>query len=113
MLTMHQSVLILAYQYNQDYITEIFCENKGVELNEEVCNGKCYLKKQINNIEDSEQTIPQNLKSFDLTFFCIPFSLVQLSFAPIQEYISYASIPFYKEGKYRNIYGNIFHPPIS
>ncbi len=54
-------VPIMEYYANYDYIATILCENKDKPYLE--CNGKCYLQKQLNEVNHSnhehKSTVPQ------------------------------------------------------
>ena len=44
--------LVLDWKINQDLITEKYCENKDKPMMH--CNGKCYLAKQLEKLEQQE-----------------------------------------------------------
>lgn len=52
---------IIEYHANYEYIATILCENKDRPYLE--CNGKCYLEKQLNEVNhtnhDHKSTVPQ------------------------------------------------------
>jgi len=54
-------VPIIEYHANYDYIATVLCENRDRPYLE--CNGKCYLEKQLNEVNhtnhDHKSTIPQ------------------------------------------------------
>jgi hypothetical protein len=54
-------VPIIEYYANYDYIANVLCENRDKPYLE--CNGKCYLEKQLNEVNhtnhDHKSTIPQ------------------------------------------------------
>lgn len=51
--------VIAWYEINKDYIAAELCENKDKPQLE--CNGKCYLKKQIDKVEDNGSADNKNL----------------------------------------------------
>lgn len=62
LLAMVRPVLpVIEYYANYDYIATVLCENKDRPYLD--CNGKCYLQKQIQNVNhdnhDHKSTIPQ------------------------------------------------------
>lgn len=45
--------MLISYQLNKEYLTKVFCVNKSKpQLH---CNGKCYLKKQLDVKQDQEE----------------------------------------------------------
>ena len=55
------------YGINRDYITANFCEN--ISKPEMRCNGKCYLKKQIDKADESENRKQAPSRQKDQTEF--------------------------------------------
>jgi len=56
--------VIVWYEANQDYVAAELCENK--EKPQLHCNGKCFLKKQLNKVEhtpDGKQLPAKKVKS--------------------------------------------------
>ncbi|MEZ5018396.1 MAG: hypothetical protein R2800_15150 [Flavipsychrobacter sp.] len=51
--------VIAWYEINKEYIAAELCENKDKPQLQ--CNGKCYLKKQIDKVEDSGDATNKNL----------------------------------------------------
>ena len=63
-------VPIMEYYANYDYIKTILCENRDKPYLE--CNGKCYLQKQLNEVNhtnhDHKSTVPQiNFDDYPIT----------------------------------------------
>ncbi len=61
--------ILVEYELNKEYITNIFCENKSEPQLQ--CNGKCHLMKQL-KAEDEKENMPLNkikVKS-DVLLFC-------------------------------------------
>ena len=61
---------IIDYYANYDYIATVLCENKDKPYLE--CNGKCYLQKQLNEVNhnnhDHKSTVPQiNLDDYPIS----------------------------------------------
>lgn len=46
--------MIAWYEVNKDYVTEVLCINKDKPQLQ--CKGKCYLKKQLNKIDNTTNT---------------------------------------------------------
>jgi len=102
-------VLIIAdYYLNEDYIARNFCENKDKpQLH---CNGKCYLKKELNKDRDAQNaSFPKNLaEQFNITLFAETRSFILSScfeYIPKQEFFSF------QEDLICGIFKSIFHPP--
>jgi hypothetical protein len=53
-----KSVVILNWKVNQDIITEKYCVNKDKPMMN--CDGKCYLSKQLENLELKEEQERKN-----------------------------------------------------
>lgn len=53
-----KSVVVLNWKINQDFITEKYCVNKDKPMMN--CDGKCYLSKQLDNLELKEEEERQN-----------------------------------------------------
>ncbi len=70
LVSFSNSVIVLKYELNQKYIAAALCENKNMP--EKHCNGKCYLKKQLDQQQKKEQNNPGgNIKdSNEVVYFC-------------------------------------------
>jgi hypothetical protein len=55
-----QSVILINFRINQEYIARVLCENK--EKPELKCNGNCQLTKQLKKEEQKQQQLPPQLK---------------------------------------------------
>ncbi len=56
--------VLVDYQANYEYITEVLCENRDQpELN---CNGTCYLNKELSKIANEEIPTEDSKPSFSL-----------------------------------------------
>lgn len=56
LIVMHTTksiVTFVSFKWNQEYIAETYCENK--QRPKLACDGKCYLKKQIEQQQKSEE----------------------------------------------------------
>ncbi len=98
------------FKVNQEQIIVEKCENKAKPMLH--CNGKCYLSKQLEKLEQKEQNHNSKTNPFNnnLKFECIP--------TPLEINLLFASI----ESKEKDIFQNniqavnefsgcIFHPP--
>ncbi len=63
--------MLSLWQYNRDYIVEFLCEN--TERPELQCDGKCFLKNELEKQNDTEKQAQQALsKKFEVTAFVFP-----------------------------------------
>jgi hypothetical protein len=53
-------VIVINYELNKISIAQNFCENKAKPKMQ--CNGKCYLKKQLEKEEKKQEPLPGSLK---------------------------------------------------
>lgn len=60
-------VTFVSFKWNQEYIVNTHCENKQKPILE--CDGKCYLKKQIEKQQDSDDNPLVSKKGQFLDFF--------------------------------------------
>ncbi|GAB4331545.1 MAG: hypothetical protein OHK0038_06500 [Flammeovirgaceae bacterium] len=100
---------MLSYHVNKEFITERFCINKSKPQLD--CNGKCFLKKQLDIAEKQENSTKISLKVkieipllpiVKIFQFLSPIIRVKTSFNCIEEISSIPLAPI-KE---------IFHPPL-
>lgn len=100
-----RTFVAVGYYVNKQFIAANLCENKAIANMH--CNGKCYLKKQLNNATEKEQSIPDVFKKqtewmtrAEITGInlCIP----ELEKSLFQPYIS---------GYSYLIPSGVFHPP--
>ncbi len=99
-------IIVANYQLNKDEITQKFCENKAKPMMH--CNGKCHLKKQLQQQDKKENSPSNNIKEkFELQYFSENNSLInyQNSSLELIYHISYNAIPYSKH------LSSIFHPP--
>lgn len=86
-----QLIVLVSFVVNQQVIAKIWCEKKAIEDN--TCNGKCYLKKQLkkaeaNNTSESNK-LPQYKFKFDFEYalLCkqgISFNLLNVKYLPFE-----------------------------
>lgn len=101
------SLLVLNYQMNMDFVIENFCENTDkLEMH---CNGKCHLKKQIEQEENQKSENPISINegiSFVLTIDDLPtFRVDQVSQSEI-----IINSPYLMKSYGSHLIG-VFHPP--
>jgi hypothetical protein len=81
-----KSYLVLEWKWNQDLITQKYCENKNNPMLN--CNGQCYLAKQLRALEFEEKqerskfpSPEHKIKQFELDFINqFNFSFVEFIF---------------------------------
>lgn len=60
--------IVVDFKINQDFIAKVLCVKKEEPM--AMCNGKCYLKKQLNKTENGKsEGIPESLKQKVELFF--------------------------------------------
>lgn len=74
-------VTFVSFKWNQEYIATTYCENKQKPALE--CDGKCYLKKQIQKQQESEDS-PLLTKKGQFFEFFIQQDSKMLSFSSFQ-----------------------------
>ncbi|WP_298287045.1 hypothetical protein [uncultured Lutibacter sp.] len=99
---------IIEYYANYEYIATVLCENKDKPYLE--CNGKCYLEKQLKEVDhtnhDHKSTVPGiELKDYPIS----PLNEFSCSFKE-QQLIVTKSIDVYKNTS-QNFLNTIFKPP--
>jgi hypothetical protein len=63
-----RTFIIVNYQVNKDYISNVLCENK--EKKAMHCEGKCHLKKELDKEEKNESTPTGSSKEkFEITLY--------------------------------------------
>jgi len=102
---MSKTIIASEFALNEKFISETFCENKAKPMMH--CNGKCYLKKEMNADEKRQAPVNSLLKEkFEIQFFkeIIPadFSVFVTS-QPVQSTLFSETITGFDCG--------IFHPP--
>ncbi|MGV3639829.1 MAG: hypothetical protein ACO1NZ_04865 [Adhaeribacter sp.] len=98
-------LLVMDYQANKDFITELFCINKSKPQLQ--CQGHCYLKKNLKKAEESEKQAASQAGKADITLFCQ--ALFQISRPVFFKQVSYAG---FQPAFYRfTSLNRPFHPP--
>lgn len=99
--------LISYYSINIEYIINELCENK--DKPELKCEGKCYLKKKMNEADKAEKQATEIFKQIEFPVFITHVSLslqpeyilVQNTLAELNNLYSYS------------LHNKIFHPPLA
>lgn len=98
--------IIALYKINKDYISQNLCENRARPKLE--CNGKCYLKKQLDKTEDESSNPGTETEAQTLIFFLVP-TLWSQSIEFIEPVLAHNTgyTAFFNSCKLTDI----FHPP--
>ena len=101
---------LVDYVVNYNFITNNLCENKSKP--QLLCNGKCYLKKEIikASTDQSKNNSPINISGFTDTFIINEnFALTKI----INDYSESSNFNSELNVSYKfNLFSNIFHPPL-
>lgn len=62
-----QTVILVNFKINQAYIAANLCENKNIA--DSTCEGKCQLKKQIEQTQDAAKQLPPSFNFKELVLF--------------------------------------------
>jgi len=107
LLPFSKTWLVVSFQINRDFIAKTLCIKKEIENN--TCQGKCYLKKQLDKEQKKEQAPNNKNEKFEV-LYCqaqIAFEFIPLHlFFEKQPINSYYSV-FYVA----SFITSIFHPP--
>ncbi len=102
--------VIAWYEINKDYIAAELCENKDKPKLE--CNGKCYLKKQIQKVEDQgtqdEKNTPSKNKKTELPEYVLTATVERITFVDVTKQ---AVHDHYTSPRGTLYIHSIFHPP--
>lgn len=101
--------ILVDFKINQDFISKVLCINK--EKPEMACNGKCYLMKQLKEVENQEEKqVPKTSNErLELVYF---YSKNSFNFKYIINSYKSKSNSFYENDFYTSSFiPSIFHPP--
>lgn len=76
-LSFHTGFIQISYSLNKAYITNNFCVNQ--DKPEMHCNGKCYLKKQLNKAQDQAPLKDQITNNFSISWIIPDEKSVELA----------------------------------
>lgn len=100
------SLLLLNYRVNKEFIIENFCEN--TDRPEMHCNGKCHLKKQIEQEQNQRSENPVSAESVSLV---LAFEELQdFRFIPVVNSTSNNERPYFFRNYSMHLVG-VFRPP--
>lgn len=97
-------MIVASFEGNRDIIAKTLCVKKEVAGNN--CQGKCYLKKQLDTESKKTNTLSSDKVSSEIQFiettFPVHFNLMQIS--------SFNFLPYKKES-HLQFHFSFFHPP--
>jgi len=97
---------------NQNNISSRFCINKAKPKLK--CNGKCYLSKQLKQVNPAENANSENQESASLRIKTDPFIVTSLQLSKWTAIVFSAPfVPVSQQGYSSNYVADIFHPPSS
>ncbi|WP_165870315.1 hypothetical protein [Albibacterium bauzanense] len=99
-----QAIIVMHFKLNQDTIEQEFCINK--DKPELQCHGTCYLKKQLQQKEDTESASINIYQKVDM----LPVAVIELETQCLITELSPKRF-IYKETLYTEPYRDIFVPP--
>jgi hypothetical protein len=100
-------VILIGFLINQNYIARELCENKAKPGSK--CNGKCHLKKKLNEANNQERKLPASLIFKEKTeFFKYEKHLACTVLFPIPSLRAYG---FDVYNCARGFIRSFFHPP--
>ncbi|NOT93331.1 hypothetical protein [Ferruginibacter sp.] len=99
----------ISYKINQDKIAKTLCVKKEIENN--TCQGKCHLKKQLEKADEEEQKqAPTNTKEKVEALYCqnqTPFDLLKVTVFYENQTLNNYDFDFYST----SFITDIFRPP--
>jgi hypothetical protein len=105
--SLSSAIIIAGYAINTAYITKAFCENKDKPMMH--CNGKCHLKKQLNEEKEKDQN-PSSVKDKrEIT----QFSESNSEYLFGGQHCLSSIVPPETELPAQDFHPLIFHPPVS
>jgi hypothetical protein len=101
--------IVVSFKFNQESIAKTLCVKKEIKNN--TCQGKCYLKKQLDKANEEEQKqAPNNIKEKVEVLYCS----IQKPFDFLKQTVFYEkqSLGNYNSGFYISSFiSDIFRPP--
>ncbi len=102
--TFTRTFIIVNYQVNKNYISNVLCENK--EKTAMHCEGKCHLKKELEKEEKKESTPSGSKEKIEIILYSEKTTTVSfVASEPVKSSFIYSEI--YPQDFTRKI----FHPP--
>ncbi|EIM74091.1 hypothetical protein A3SI_16622 [Nitritalea halalkaliphila LW7] len=93
--SMVYSVICVNFQLNRSFITEMFCENKGLPLSS--CGGACYMERQLEHAsQESEGDVMRFRSDFNAyTLACLPVFSMKREGKGVPTQKAFYQFPFY------------------
>lgn len=99
-----QAVIMVKYKIDQAYIVRVLCENR--DKPDMHCNGKCYLRKKLQQDEQQQQNGTTGKEKYEVSFIDAP---QMFDFAPLAP--SSKLIVYYQDPELHTPLFSFFHPP--
>ncbi len=107
-LTLKDMMTYVHFLYNRADIVETLCVNR--DKPERKCEGKCFLKKQIEEDHKEDAVIPNLLKEFSSNIVFLPTN--NTSFTSVLFYVNNKQLIVYTDDEHSYNYSkDVFHPP--
>ncbi|TPE41039.1 hypothetical protein [Pontibacter mangrovi] len=104
---LYKGIVLSSYFANKAYIAAVLCENK--DKPEMHCEGKCYLKKQLQKAESPESDNAGFTLKLEVSPFTAPGSAWRGAIGAVAT--TAAPRPFLKSNYRYSFYTACFHPP--
>ena len=104
LINFQQEVIIVCFKLNQEVIEQKYCINKSKPQLQ--CHGKCHLKKELQEKENSGSGWVHLSKNMDI----IPLSILEFEMEEVSS-LNRRIVFFYKDNRYPAPYIEILLPP--
>jgi len=102
--TFNKAIILLDYSLNKNFIVTSLCENRNKPMS--CCQGKCYLKKQLQKEDAGKNTSAPVKENIDCVWFCEENTTGYLSSS--DENLLFQN---YLLKQYSVLLSSVFHPP--
>ena len=102
--TFNKAIILLDYNLNKNFIATSLCENR--DKPKCCCQGKCYLKKQLQKDEPGKSTSSAAKEKVDFVWFCEENIINYTGFFECNRFFGN-----YSEKQYAALLSPVFHPP--
>ena len=101
--------LMVSYQFNKDFISANFCENKDKPALH--CDGKCHLAKQLQKADSEESKNPSQRSNLQDAFNLFSAQNDSFSFKPVEQLFLFFSVYIEQYTFQHSI--SLYHPPTA
>jgi len=99
-----QVVIMVKYKIDQAYIARVLCENR--DKPDIHCNGKCYLRKKLNQDEQQQQNGTTGKEKYEVAYYN---DIQEFNFAPVAP--AETLLVYYQDPELHTPLFSFFHPP--